>query len=81
MKKFIAICLIVVAMMGVLAGCNRQILDVTYSYEQAIVKLPNGEVVEGKVSSWCDYEGEAIQVVIDGVTYYTQGSNVVLISE
>jgi hypothetical protein len=54
---------------------------VTYSYERAIVKLPNGEVVEGKVSSWCDYDGEAIQVVIDGVTYYTQGSNVVLISE
>ena len=82
MKKYIAICLVIASMLVLFAGCgNRQIIDVTYSYDRAIIRLPNGEVVDGKVSSWRDYDGESIQIVIDGVTYYTQASNVVLIRE
>jgi hypothetical protein len=82
MKKVICVCLLIVSMMGLFAGCgNRQLFDTTYSFERAIIRLPNGEVVEGKVNSWLDYEGESVQIVIDGVTYYTQTSNVVLISE
>ena len=42
----------------------------------------NGEVVEGKVSSWTDFEdGDQIQVKIDGKTYLVHSSNVVLISD
>ena len=64
-----------------LAGCNKQMVDLTYSYEYAIIGLPNGEVVEGKVSSWTDFEeGDQIQVKIDGKTYLVHSSNVVLIS-
>ncbi len=82
MKKFICIVLVVVTTMVLFAGCgNRQIIDVTYSYDRAIIRLPNGEVVDGEVSSWRDYDGESIQIVIDGITYYTQASNVVLIRE
>ena len=51
------------------------------SYEYAIIGLPNGEVVEGRVSSWTDFEdGDQIQVKIDGKTYLVHSSNVVLIS-
>mgnify|MGYP005799109619 CR=1 FL=1 len=65
-----------------LSGCNKQVVDLTYSYERAIVSLPNGEIVEGKVQSWTDYEdGDQIQVKIDGVTYLVHSSQVVLISE
>ena len=84
MKKWfamVAVLLLTVSAL-VLAGCNKQVLDLTYSYEYAIIGLPNGEVVEGKVSSWTDFEdGDQIQVKIDGKTYLVHSSNVVLISD
>ena len=83
MKKIIALLLAVIAALPclLLSGCNKQMLDLTYSYEYAIIGLPNGEVVEGKVSSWTDYEdGDQLQVKINGKTYLVHSSNVVLIS-
>ena len=65
-----------------LAACNKQVVDLTYFYERAIISLPNGEIVEGKVQSWTDFKnGDQIQVKIDGVTYLLHASQVVLISE
>lgn len=65
-----------------LVACNKQVVDLTYFYERAIISLPNGEIVEGKVQSWTDFEdGDQIQVKIDGVTYLLHASQVVLISE
>jgi len=85
MKKFFAILLIAVISLSLIlfaAGCNKQMVDLTYSYEYAIISLPNGEVVEGKVSSWTDFEdGDQIQVKIDGKTYLVHSSNIALISD
>ena len=85
MKKFICILLIMAitcALCFALAGCNRQIIDTTWSFERAIVFLPDGEKIEGKVSSWGDYDdSDMIQVKVDGKMYLTHSSNVVLISE
>ena len=84
MKKIIALLLAVIVVLAasLLAGCNKQMVDLTYSYEYAIIGLPNGETVEGKVSSWTDFEdGDQIQVRIDGKTYLVHSSNVGLISE
>ena len=83
MKKYFAMLCVLLLMLSimVLAGCNKQMVDLTYSYEYAIIGLPNGEVVEGKVSSWTDFEdGDQIQVKINGKTYLVHSSNVVLIS-
>ena len=84
MKKSIAALLAGIGVLSVLllSGCNKQMVDLTYSYEYAIIGLPNGETVEGKVSSWTDFEdGDQIQVKIDGKTYLFHSSNVVLISK
>ena len=84
MKKVIAMVLVLVlaVALAVLVGCNKQMVDLTYSYERAILSLPNGEIVEGKVSSWTDFEdGDQIQVKIDGKTYLVHSSNIVLISD
>ena len=85
MKKIIAILLVAVialSMALITTGCNKQLVDLTYSYEYAIIGLPNGETVEGKVSSWTDFEdGDQIQVRIDGKTYLVHSSNIVLISD
>lgn len=84
MKKkltFVAMA-VMIAVAGMLAGCNRQIIDVTYSYEKAIISLPNGEIIEGKVQSWKDYEdGDQIQVKINGKQYLVHSEDIVLISE
>ena len=84
MKKIIAVllALVIVLSVALLAGCNKQMVDLTYSYERAVLVLPNGEVIEGRVSSWRDFEdGDQIQVRIDGKTYLVHSSNIVLISD
>ena len=40
--------------------------------------MPDGTIVEGRLESWDDYEGDQLQVKIDGVTYLIHSSNVVL---
>lgn len=70
-----------------LAFTNIQLFDTTWSFERAIISLPESGgykyfYVEGAVESWKDFEGsDMIQVRIDGVTYLTHSSNVILISE
>ena len=80
MKKILSVLLATMITLT-LVGCgNQQIFDTTYTFNYAIIELPNGEIVEGKVKSWNDYEGEQIQIVIDGVTYLTHSENVVMIA-
>jgi hypothetical protein len=83
MKKIICALLILLVIIGAFCACgNRQFMDTTYSFEYAYVALPNGECVEGRLSSWKDWDNsDTIQVVINGKTYLTHYSNVVLISE
>ena len=82
MKRILCLLLVVLMLTAILCGCNAQIIDLTYSYEYGYVKLPNGEIVEGVVSSWKDYDsGDVVQVVIGGKTYLTHYENVVLVSE
>ena len=81
MKKLTALVSALVLVL-MLTGCNKQMVDLTYSYERAILSLPNGQVIDGKVSSWTDFEdGDQIQVRIDGKTYLVHSSNIVLISD
>lgn len=79
-NKLIAMAILVTILVVTCCSCNMQVFDVTYRYDYAYVYLPNGKVVEGKVDSWCDYESDAVQVVINGTTYLTHYSNVVLVS-
>lgn len=81
-KAFVSLGIAAALLIGVKCIYNRQIFDMTYSYEYALLWLPGGELVEGKVDSWRDFDdGDQIQVKIDGVTYLTHFANVVLISE
>jgi hypothetical protein len=72
---------VVIAMLLTMTGCNKQMVDTTYKFDEAIIKLPNGEIVNGDVNSWIDFpDGDQIQVKVNGVTYLTHISNVVLIN-
>ena len=81
-KRMAVVSAILLIVSGILAGCNKQMVDLTYSYERAILSLPNGEIIEGRVTSWTDFEdGDQIQVRINGKTYLVHSSNIVLISD
>lgn len=81
MKKNLFVGLIGIVSLVGLTGCNKQIIDTTYSFDKAIINLPNGEIIEGEVDSWNDYEGDQIQVKIDGKSYLIHSEDIVLINE
>ena len=82
MKRRLIFLTLVISMMICATGCNKQFVDLTYKYNKAIISLPNGEVVEGKVTSWTDYEdGDQIQLKINGTTYLVHSEDVVLMAE
>ena len=81
-RKIIALLLVVLVLVCLLCSCNRQIIDLTYNYNYAYIELPGGDVVEGKLDSWYDYENsDVVQVVINGTSYLTHYENVVLIAK
>ena len=85
MKKIIIITLII-ALCLTLTACqigNRKIgFDTTQTFHWAIVKLGNGELIEGSVDSWRDFDSsDTVQVTINGITYLTHYTNVILTTE
>lgn len=80
-KKFIIA--VLVASCLTLGGCgNKDLFDTTYNYDYAIIQLPNGEIIEGKVEKWTDYEdGDQLQITIDGVIYLVHSNNVSLMKK
>ena len=81
-KKIVALLLGLTLAVSTLTGCgNQDVWDTVYTFDYAIIELPNGEIVEGEVQSWCDYEGEQLQVKINGVTYLTSSTKCILIAK
>ena len=82
MKKVFAFLLAATLAVSLAACGNRQMIDMTYTYDRAVISLPNVEVVDGKIQSWRDYEdGDQIQVTVDGKTYLVHSANIALIND
>lgn len=86
MKKIIMLILVFIVCTASLCACtigNRQIgIDTTHTFAWGIIQLGNGELIEGKVTSWRDFsEGDEVQLTINGITYLTHYSNVILATE
>ena len=80
--KKIALLLTTVIMTLSLCACgNKTLLDTTYTFDEAIIRLPDGSVISGEVTTWTDYEdGDSLQITLkDGNTYLVHASNAVLI--
>ena len=78
MKKLIVGALLIGSLL--ITSCNYQVVDLTYNYNYAYIQLQNGEVIEGRVEAWGDYDdGEQLQVQIDGIVYLTSSYNCTLI--
>lgn len=83
MKKKLIATVLALGMVISMSGCgNRQMIDLTYNYKYAVISLPNGDIVEGAVESWRDYDnGDQLQVTVDGVTYLLHAANIALMTE
>ena len=86
MKK-IVICIIAIVTLALVVICsfggsigNRQIgIDTTQTFAWGIIQLGNGELIEGTVTSWRDFDdGDEVQLTINEITYLTHYSNVIL---
>lgn len=78
----IGLALILISVVGLCTSCNVQLMDTTWNFDRAVISMQDGTVVSGEVDSWLDFENsDAVQINIDGVTYYTHLSNVVLIDD
>ena len=91
MKSKKAIIALIVAVVLLISGMavywelthgNRQLVDLKNRFNYAIIRLPNGETVERKVSSWLDFDAsDTVQITINGKTYLTHYMNVCLNNE
>lgn len=65
---------------NVLFNGNKQIIDTKQGFYWAIIELGNGELLEGEVRSWNDYdESDCVQIIMaDGNTFLTHYSKVIL---
>lgn len=70
MKKKILILSMIIGLST--TGCNYAMVDTTFKYDTAIIKLANDEVIVVEVKSWTDYDGEQLQITgEDGTVYLT----------
>lgn len=83
MKKLLLGIVCGLSLVSLTACGNKQLLDVTYTFDKAIIELQDGTVVQGKIQSWTDYEdGDQVQVKMeDGRTYLVHSSKITLIAE
>lgn len=83
MRKKLATLLSIAALSSILVGCgNRTLLDLNYTYDRAIIQLPDGTVIDTKIKAWSDYDGEQLQIVAeDGTVYLTNSFRCDLIKE
>ena len=77
--KYGGILFILICLLTLLTGCNKQILDFDYTYHTAICNI-GGEYKEIKLAKWTDYEGEQLQLKdYEGNTYLVSSINCTLI--
>lgn len=81
MKKTILGIMVAALLLFTLSGCNRQVIDTTYTYDKAITYIGD-ERIEIEIKKWKDYDGEQIQIVAeDGTVYLLSMNNTILIEE
>lgn len=83
-KKLI-IALSTVAMIATCAGCHYEgydFFDTNYHFDRAIMRMPDGEIVEVKIEKWADADGEQLTITgKNGKRYLVSSINCVLIED
>lgn len=81
--KIIMALMVMLTAMAVFTSCNKGgvIFDTHWKFERAIIRLPNGDVIDVNVKKWYDYtNSDQIQVeTVDGKVYVVHSVNIALI--
>ena len=81
-KCFIVLVGLVIFAIGCCSRCNKQIVDTTYTFNKAIIRLQDNSIVSGEIDSWKDYDGDQLQIKMkNGTTYLVHANNATLINE
>lgn len=82
MRKTI-IAFAMVAMFTTCAGCNSNYNNcMNYNFDRAIMKMPDGEIVEVGIEKWADADCDQIMINgKDGKKYLINSKNCVLIED
>ena len=81
--KLIAMLISLVFLTTLLSGCNRDIKQIDFKFDRVLIKLPNGEIVEGEVDEWDTSNAkDMVKVKIKGgKTYLGNSENIVLYND
>lgn len=75
--SILAFCCAAIALIA--TSCNRTVFDTQYTFDKAIIQRVGGEQVVD-IKSWCDYEGEQIQLELkDGSVIIVSSYNTILV--
>lgn len=72
--------LILIIFMLFITGCNKEILDTSYSFDKIVCNY-DGIKFELKVDTWNDYEGEQLQIKSEGKTYLVSANKCYMIGD
>lgn len=68
-------------LLPLLTACNKDIFSLTYTFNHAKIKIPDGTLIDGEVKEWArESNTDSISITFkDGKgTYFTHASNIVL---
>jgi uncharacterized lipoprotein NlpE involved in copper resistance len=78
---------LLIMMLFILVGCGNQeffgeLNPSNYTFDKAIIKMPDESVLEIDIKTWHDFDGEQIQIEsTDGKKYLTSSYNCIMIKE
>lgn len=81
MKRIICLIICIVLMLCVTACGAEGPVSSSSGNKRAVIRMPDGVLVEGKVDRWYPYQCGLVEVEINGTTFTTHGANVVLITK
>lgn len=81
-KRILILAMVLILAMSFTACGNKSLIDTTYTFNRAIIQLQDGTVVDTKIKTWNDYDGEQLQIITkDGTVYLVNSVNCTLIKE
>lgn len=77
MKKILCLTL-AIFIFACMVSCESNNSE-NYKNKYAILKLPNGEIVEGECEGYTRWSGNFMEIRVSGTTYYISDMNVTII--
>lgn len=83
MKRIIAAIVLIFMIIALVACGNMEMIDTTYTFDYAIIRMPNGTTETIEIKRWLDFDsGDQIQITAkNGTIYLVHSFNCILVKE